>query len=101
MTDLSRHCFLFLIHMTQGKPGTFLPMPRSNNARRIFLVRERGLVPAMIASLVTGPDGGTSAGDIAADRDCGTIIVRPAIVDFLTGIGRQNTAHNRTLFPFI
>jgi hypothetical protein len=93
--------FLFLIHMTQGKPGTFLPMPRSNNARRIFLVRERGLVPAMIASLVTGPDGGTSAGYIAADRDCGTIIVRPAIVYFQTGIGRQNTAQVCTVLVWI
>ena len=74
--------------MTQGKPGPLLPMPRSNNARRIFLVKDLGLVPAMIASRVTGPDGGTSAGDIAADRDCGTIRVRPAIVDFLTGTGR-------------
>jgi hypothetical protein len=76
--------------MTQGKPGPFLPMPRSNNASRIFLIRELGFVSAMIASRDTGPDGGTSAGDIPADRDCGTIIVRPAIVDFLTGIGRQN-----------
>jgi hypothetical protein len=84
------HYFLFLIHMTQGKPGPFLPVPRSNNASRIFLVKESGLVPAMIASRDPGPDGGTSAGDIAADRDCRTIIVRPVIVDFLAGTGRQN-----------
>jgi hypothetical protein len=50
--------------MTQGKPCSFLPIPKSKRASRIFLVKERGFVPAMIASRDPGSDGGTSAGDI-------------------------------------
>jgi hypothetical protein len=66
--------FLFFSHRTYGKPIPYLPIPRSNNANRIFLVRELGWVPAMIDSRVIdsrviGSDGGTSARGIDCIRD--------------------------------
>jgi hypothetical protein len=62
----SGYFFLFFIHITQGTPIPFLPTPPSKRASRIFLQRDRGFVPAMIASRDPGSDGGTNAEGIPA-----------------------------------
>lgn len=79
------HYFLLHTHITQGNPCPFLPMPRSKSASRIFRQRDRGFVLARMDSRVTGPDGGTNAGDIQRHSVCQTITFRAFIIDSMTG----------------